>query len=329
MVRKNNFEPSYLEEFLGTYNTFWNKKFNKLNSTNMTIKKYYRFLEKKEQNIIIDKNLYIISIIKKNLSDKKINKYIYFISDKEHKYLYISIGINKKIYWYSFETRYSFKKNFKKIINCYVNNNYKLNYNCNYKAFIKVNNENNIFLNNIKRDFERCLYTENYLWGSVWKDYPFREDYVNLLLTNNKKIKNKESMRQLKNKYKINCRTKYSKSIISVENCNGILILNVNYDQIDSEQIFDINKKFNKKFPNNMPIDIVYFLINYELIDIIKYLELSYKGNKNQQIVSKINNSNYFKKKDLEKGLKYLRDNTKDKEFKKNVKSDLTNVKKY
>ena len=242
------------------------------------------------------------------------NKNIFLITNKNKSILYISIGICESIYWYKCKKKKLLSNFYNKIIEMYANDKYKLEFSNIYKSLLFEKNIKNIFFPN--------KYLDNYFWGSSWKDYPFRNYRIN---NKNRDIINKESLKQLQNIYSISCRTIYSKSIITIHNDNDILFVTVKYNSIKTEQNKSIGKKYNLILPNNLPIDVVFFLHKLKLISLPDYLEKSYLMNDNLNILFKLKNNLYFNS-ELNNSLKKVINNLNDKMKKKKIRQSAKKI---
>lgn len=280
------------------------------------IKKYYD-IDKygKILNNIKLKKKYIILGCHKNID-------IYILTNKSFNKLFISIGICNPTFWYLINDNKDF---INKIINIYTNN-YSLNHLNLYKTILDI--DKNI---NLKTILSNNKYLENELWGSSWKDYPFRNIKMSKSIERNKiyqQILNKESLKQLNNIFTISCRTIYSKSIITIHNENDIFFITIKYNKIKTEQNKTISKKFKKNIPNNLPIDVVLYLYKLNIISLTQYLKNSYLINNNLNAVFKFKNNLFFSNEIIDSLniiIKNLNDKIEKKNFRNFIKKNLKN----
>lgn len=327
MVRKNMFEPSVLINYLDISDINWFKKSIKddKNNKEINIKKYFSKISNIKNNKLRKKNLIIIA----DYIYKNKNK-LYFITDKDYKCLYISVGICNPSFWIEFTTKTSLKNNLKKIIKKYSEKeNLLLGFTYNYNGIVYSKNTSEEEIKNIKNLFLSNNLSDNLIWGSAWKDYPFRNDYIRTKNINFKKSMNKESLKQLNDIYKVSCKTKFSKSIITFEHDKDIITVKVQYNSINFHKNINkkINDKFNANYPINIPLDVLGILINYKITDLTEFLKLNYISDNKDNLAMKIFNNKQFKN-DIEDSLIYIRDNIEDNKIKKYIKIDLKNIKK-
>lgn len=298
-MTKKKFNLSLLKKKKKLKDIIWHDSTEYEENNYYNIETYSKILN----NIKIQKK-YIILGCHKNIS-------IYILTNKSYNKLYISIGICNPLFWYTFNDKKEF---INKIINIYTNN-YNLNHLNLYKTILTV--DRNI---NIKNIFSNNKYLENELWGSSWKDYPFRSIKTNEINEIYKKILYKESLKQLNNTFTISCRTVYSKSIITIHNENDICFITVKYNKIKTEQNKIISKKFKKNIPNNLPIDVVLYLYKLNINSLTQYLKNSYFVNNNLNVVFKFKNNLFFSN-DIIDSLKSIIKDLNDKMKKKNVRN--------
>jgi len=111
------------------------------------------------------------------------------------------------------------------------------------------------FGTNILQEILFTKHTEVILWGSKWKDYPFRNSYNNF--KDQTKTLAAISMEQINNIQQINIRTLYSKSTISIKNHGDIYMLKIKYNST-----VNITNKY-----KNMPIDTILSISELDLLD--------------------------------------------------------------
>lgn len=155
---------------------------NYIKSTNI----YNEFNDK--INIKLDEyiNYKILGICNMNNNLKIITmdptEFIFLITDKYYKLLYITIGKCHPLFWYKFTTKKTFMDNFDTIYEIYNPIQYIIEFPNNINSFI--GNEEILSLN--VHDIENHLilnkYTDKLIWGSNWIDHPFRNEYSKKIL---------------------------------------------------------------------------------------------------------------------------------------------------
>lgn len=190
---------------------------------------------------------------------------IYLLSDlKSH--IYISLGFCCPFLWYNVRIEDLEDLDdiqMEKI--CDIIEGYDLSNYVKYDSseYILINNDVNI--NDVQKVFLMSDMVEFLMWGSKHKKYPFDRDVV-LFSSNKDKINYiTKAMEQDDNKIQIKCRTLWSKSTIII-NKNGTKIsLTIKYNSFCYGSVVKrINKKQNKQFTTDLPLDVILLLMFFQ-----------------------------------------------------------------
>ena len=320
------FEPSVLKKYLDILDITWlitnNKKDKNIQiNKKININKFFNKLNTNKKNLRKDKYLIIGYYLYEN------NNKIYLISDLEYKFLYLSIGICDPLFWIEFTTKTTLKNNLKKIIKQYsFAENSSIHLGSTFKSIVNYDENTEDKIIDIKKNLISNNLSDNLLWGSAWKDYPFRNQYLKTKNINFKRSMNTESMKQLHNKYKISCKTRYSKSIITFEYFNDIITIIVKYNPISNLDFEEVNFILDSNYPDDIPIDVLGVLSSFNVRSLYSYIEESYKVNNNLNILMKLIDNNNFKN-ELEINLKKMKNKSKNNKFKNLIKKNLKLIK--
>lgn len=240
------------------------------------------------------------------ISILKNNNYIYIITSSNtstsNNIIYISIEVSEPIFWYEFVNKEIFLEKFDELYNIY-NNEYDSDFTRASRAYIGMN----LNVTELEKYFIISDNTDGLLWGSQWQDYPFR----NLITSNNTQFRENIlytllASKQIDNTYHINIRTKYSKSIITIEIYDNIFIVNIQYNSILTSQIDYINNMTNdKEYENDMPIDIIMLLINFPYKTLNNLFDMDLFNNDSLLIISLLANNKKMYQETLNKIEKY------------------------
>lgn len=204
--------------------------------------------------------------------------YGYFLTDPEYKILYVSISKTYPEFWYSYQTKKEFYENFIGLFNLYNRQSITSKYNQEIRGFIGTDAMINMDSFELQNHFIKNRFCDVLLWGSKHKDHPFRNTYTTRNITNNEHIIfNNIAMEQKKEKiYVFNVKTLFSKSQITVENHDGINIVDIKYNNtIDLPKISEINKTYQKDgLVSTLPIDCIMCIINLPFSDHINLLQM-------------------------------------------------------
>ena len=195
-------------------------------------------------------------------------EYIYLITDSSYKCLYISIGKSHPLFWYKFNTRKSFTDNFDNICNTYTKNTYNYNMSGYTKVFMGDDDLLSINIHDIENQFILQKFTDNMIYGSLWNDHPFRNEYKNTYINPIKSaILTGQAMRQSQGSpYSVSVRTLYSKSLITVYDYKGIYIMEISYDPINTQQTQNLNSLLEANYNLDMPIDVLITILGFPFI---------------------------------------------------------------
>jgi hypothetical protein len=208
------------------------------------------------------------------------NDPIYLITDDCYKVLYISIGKSHPIFWYKFTTKKDFTNSFDNIYEKYTKTEYDMNMSKSVKVFVGDINILSINIHDIENHLLLQKYTDKLIYGSMWKDHPFRDEYKNSYIDPIKSvILTGQAMRQdEKLPYCVNVRTLYSKSLITMYDYDDIFILEIAYNPVVSNQVKNINSLLERNYNNDIPIDVLISIFGFPFIthtDIIKMKPLT------------------------------------------------------
>lgn len=199
-----------------------------------------------------------------NYIGKEGKEYIYIISDNEFKNIWLSVGKCFPICWYKYTSKKTFYDAFDTIYESYNKEEYNLNLEKVSRAFVGTEQMLTLGMEDLEKHMILNPNTEELLWGSKWKDHPFRIVYMH------KKISKMDSymfanqaMQQIDDEtYSCSVRTEFSKSIITFEDYNGAFIIDIKYNPIHSPQIEIINQEIERSYPLDMPTDVIQTIIN-------------------------------------------------------------------
>ena len=197
-------------------------------------------------------------------------EYMYLITDSDYKVLYITIGMSHKFCWYKYSTMGELKKEYTKLCQIYNVKSYGDDFDTYVKAYIGnpaiFDNE----LKNLTKIMIDNKYSEIFLWGGSWTDYPFRDDPLETSVEGSI-IKAGYAMAQ-NNIFSIGVRSLYSKSKIVIELSEGVFIVTLCYNKINTPQINELNKEYGTQFPEDLPIDVLNSLFGLPYLSYTKIL---------------------------------------------------------
>jgi hypothetical protein len=288
MVRKNTFHPEIfkkdklLETLVHRSSIRWTEAGTDM-SGYLRILKQYNQNEEDPFNFSSYKDHYVIAKASINqklklLSDDgSMNQFMYLITNDDYSLLYISINVLHPMFWYIYETRNDFFSMYDKLYQAYNKTEYSFEFNRNTRGFGGTENMLGSPVESLENFFTLNRYTEILLWGSKWKDNPYRDLYlVEEMSSAQHLIYATQAMKQINNQtYHINVRTEYSKSIITIEKHDDGFIINVHYNSVFSPQIKKINDVLNKEYPLDVPIDVIISIINMPYISHLGLLKLN------------------------------------------------------
>ena len=217
---------------------------------NFSISKYKSF--KVLGRCDLDRHLHNSTIDKKD--------FMYLICDGQYKFLYISIGITSPLFWYEFTSKSKLIKEFDNIFETYNKKDYTVNMEKSISGHIGNQDIIPLSIHDVENHFLLNKKSEKLIWGSLWQDHPFRNKYLNNSLTFEQSIFfTGQAMRQENSEefYTVSVRTLFSKSLVNVALVEDELLINIEYDPIETTQIKNINQIYNTKFNIDMPIDII------------------------------------------------------------------------
>ena len=205
------------------------------------------------------------------------DEHMYLITDSSKKKLYISIGKCHPIFWYLIKSESEFTDNFDNIYETYNQEGYHLHHTKKIRAFMGTNELLSLDVFDIETHLLLHKYSEKLLWGSKWKDFPYRNNYlVENVSQFDSNIFTSHAMQQdyKENTYNISVRSKYSKSVITFYYHEDAYIVEIKYNPLHTNQIMNINKDFNRSYDNDIPIDVVLMLFNFPFIKFKDIIEM-------------------------------------------------------
>lgn len=205
--------------------------------------------------------------LKKNTYGKTRCEFYLYLLEKGDV-LYASISITHSLLWYKINDM----ENYIDLIN--IINGYNpelLPYDFTNKINALLGSDDNID-GQLMLDFQNNMivnkYTELLLWGTLWKDHPFRNDYDDEIRKEEHIIYYAQAMRNNDNQNGFNVRTLFTKSILTFENIDNIIGVTIKYNPIENNNIEILNNLLNKLYPKDLPIDVLCSLINYPYIEL-------------------------------------------------------------
>tara|TARA_Y100001960_G_C14707577_1_gene845166 strand:+ start:117 stop:1181 length:1065 start_codon:yes stop_codon:yes gene_type:complete len=200
--------------------------------------------------------------------------YLYLIKkNRNNKKLYVSVEGTPSSLWYEFSDPDTLNIRIKELVKLYniqdIGDNFERCYR--YLGTVKkVNHDMGGFISKFVAD----KYTEYLLWGSKWDDYPYNREDVRKLTGREVIHCSSMALKQIDNFYSISTRSMYSKSLITVIDCNMYYAANIKYKPLsfNNSAISKINKKLCKHYPLDLPVDVIIALQDYQFIDPISML---------------------------------------------------------
>jgi hypothetical protein len=219
---------------------------------------YPKEYKNKDEYILIFDEYTIKCKIKIN-SDLQDPDFLYFIYNKKNKLEYVAFNIVHPELFYKIENNQMTEN----ILNVYNNKNYKKakDFEFHIRGYIGSYETINMTFNGIIRYILLNKYTEKILWNEDI-DYNKRGDTtklstIDLISTMTNIIDDEDS--------KICFYTKFSKSLIKIENYNNSFIVDIRYNGIINKNINSLKSDI-KNYQNNMPVDIISMLSNFNFI---------------------------------------------------------------
>jgi hypothetical protein len=194
------------------------------------------------------------------------NEYIYLLINKTK--IFICVSFSHPTLWYEIDDNYICEEVntfINKIVRLYNPIEYKTDFTNNVTAFVGTETMLNMNYRDFIENIIMCEWSELFLWGPMWKDHPFRETILNSKLSEFQysKINVYSTQQPYPDKFIINVRSQISKSIITYELYDGLFLVYVQYDGLKNETINELNKLTNKKYPLDLPIDVIQNIIEF------------------------------------------------------------------
>ncbi len=244
------------------------------------------------------KNFVVVAVCELNTRaklhlDGADKQYMYLICDSEYRELFISIERCHPIFWYKFSSKKEFYDIFDQIYNIYNPAEYLLTFTNTTRGFVGTDRMLNATVDNLENFLSFNSFTEFLLWGSRWPDHPFRDAYEEGEVNTRANIAyTMQAMKQKANTTStISVRSKFSKSIITLENHEGAYILNIQYNPSVAKQILQINTEFGKEYQSDLPTDVVMAIAELPFVTHTGLLELEGITPNNFSMASLVANS--------------------------------------
>lgn len=215
----------------------------------------------------------------------------FVLHDKEKSTFFISLDNTPDVFWYQFATKEEIEEILPEFIKTYNPKEYPVHTRNNKIGMIeacgfigterlfqtetrldkdktkeyKLDDKSKFTI--LEDEFVKNDYTEIFFWGSYWCDYPYSRkcisDYAHVVKLINTSTKQVEGGKY----YSTSFRTIYSKSVIELRDEYGAYIAFVKYiPTIKNNHIKEINKKFQRDYPLDMPVDVILVLQKYPFV---------------------------------------------------------------
>lgn len=204
------------------------------------------------------------------------SEYMYLITNKLYKVLYLSIEKTHPIFWYKFKTKKLFIENFDSLYETYNSFNFPFSFKKQVKGFMGNESILNVSIHDIENHLLLNKNTDKLIWGSKWSDHPFRYKYNNATHMDSI-IFTGQAMRQMNDDiYSVSVRTIFSKSIITFYDYDGTFVVEIDYDPLNKEisGIIEINNLFKRNYETDIPVDVIATLINFPFLDFTEILKI-------------------------------------------------------
>jgi hypothetical protein len=193
---------------------------------------------------------------------------IYLISNLEN-HIYISLGLSHPSLWSSIKYKSIDDINTDKLYD--IIQLYDMSESNDYDTidYILLGNINNLNTNlsKMQNDLLNTKLIEPFMWGSKYSDYPFNRKLVTNATNKQKIMYISQAMEQKNNKSRLSCRTIWSKSLLKITHKNDYINIEIRYNTYPNNEIVkNINQKYDKNFPTDMPTDLVIALVQYPFI---------------------------------------------------------------
>jgi len=210
--------------------------------------------------------------LKKNIKIpmvKEQNDIVHIIHDNKLHIIYICVSFSHPYLWYSFnEFEYdAIIQLLNKIINVYNPIEYPESYEKQISGFIGNEKIIGMTENDLMENLVIGEWNELFTWGPLWNDHPFRETLMNELLSEFQYSKiNIYAMQQLNDIIVINVKTQLSKSSVKFVINDGLYFVYINYNPIINLNINKLNKLNNTHYSDDLPIDIIQLLFDFQFM---------------------------------------------------------------
>ena len=210
--------------------------------------------------------------LKKNIKVpmvKESNDIIHIIHNKDLNVIYLCVSFSHPYLWYSFnELEYdNIIETLNKIIKIYNPVDYVETYDKHISGFIGNEKILEMTENDLIENLVVGEWNELFMWGPLWEDHPFRETIKNEILSEFQYSKiNIYAMQQLNDFITINVKTQLSKSLIKFVIYDGLFCAYISYNPIINHNIDKLNKLNNTHYSNDLPIDIIQTLFDFQFM---------------------------------------------------------------
>lgn len=200
---------------------------------------------------------------------------IYILTDMDN-YLYLSLGLSHPILWYSIRVfgrkiNDSIINEIQDIIDLYDTPDDQNNLSYDSYDYVLLGNINKLKkgINDIELELLKSNTVETLMWGSNYSEYPYDRQVV-FNSSGKEKIKYvTNALQQKTNHYIINCRTISSKSHIKIIQYQKFINIQIKYKAVNTSLsiIDDINKTYDKNYPDDLPLDVILTLMDYPYLN--------------------------------------------------------------
>jgi Ca2+-binding EF-hand superfamily protein len=257
---------------------------------------------------------------------------MYLVCDPDYTEIYLGIDRSHPVFWYKYTNKKRFYEHFDAIYETYNPKEYGLQFTNFCRGFVGSERMLDANMENLENFLMDNNFTEFLIWGSRWPDHPHRDMYINgtvneksnILYTKRALMQKQDAIRSA------SVRTRFSKSIITLEDHNGAYIVNIQYNGLTTDQIPEINEYFGRYYPNDLPVDVIVAMAELPFVTHVGLLRLEGITNNNFMMASLVANSKQMYCEMLEVVDEVLarKDNTEDKAkmfqyFKKNINANM------
>jgi len=230
---------------------------NNFDTDEMVLELNSEFIKYKDDYEIVNKIEISKNIYRGLLEFDPVNLYV--IKNLENGKQYIGLDRIPICLWYEHD-------NINDILSIYDLDEYPNTYDRHERGFISTESDGNLDIDDLERYLIYNEYFEHLTWGSVWSDFPFREQATNgqMSVFDLARLAYYSLRQNDQNIVKISCKTKISKSIVTFESHYGALLVDIRYNScVPNDQISLINEKLQRNYPLDIPLDVLVPLLNF------------------------------------------------------------------